>query len=104
MPSCLWKGFSSSRSCPARGTPSQSRTARRPRMRPELEALESRLLAATDVWSGLSTSTNHWSDSQNWQGGIVPSPNDDLVFPGGAQLPQNFNDLSGGGPAGAALF
>jgi autotransporter-associated beta strand protein len=73
----------------------------RPAFRPRLEALETRLLPATDVWTGLGFDiNNHWTTPSNWKGNVAPTPGDDLVFPAGATQLINFNDFIGstGGP------
>src|SRR4029077_17172993 len=61
--------------------------------RPRIEALEERLLLATDTWTG-TTGNAFWSYAANWDHG-VPSPGDDLVFPVTTLLPL-INDLSPG--------
>jgi autotransporter-associated beta strand protein len=37
--------------------------------------------AATRTWSGLSVTTDLWSDTANWSNGTVPGAGDDVVFP-----------------------
>src|SRR5438128_7395476 len=82
----------------------RSRANRRPaRMpasffRPRLEQLESRVVPAPIVWTGNSSSDNSWTDPQNWQGNLVPSVGDDLIFPGGAKQTHSTNTFTGGGP------
>jgi fibronectin-binding autotransporter adhesin len=52
----------------------------------------------------LSATSANWSDSANWQGGIVPGTGDDIVFPGGALQLTNFNDFSAAGPFNSITF
>src|SRR5262245_56207574 len=52
------------------------------------------LQAATDTWTGGSSSGNNWSDSANW-GGTAPSPGDFLNFSGSTRTSPN-NDYSSG--------
>lgn len=56
-----------------------------------LERLEDRTAPATAVWTGAGYD-NFWSSAGNWQGNVVPSTGDDLVFPVASQL-NIFNDL-----------
>lgn len=37
-------------------------------------------LQVGDVWSGASGTTTNWSDTGNWNGGIVPGAADDVLF------------------------
>jgi autotransporter-associated beta strand protein len=62
--------------------------------KPRLEALEGRLLLATDTWSGAGLN-NFWSNGANW-GGTAPSAGDTLIFPTGAARTANMNDLTPG--------
>jgi hypothetical protein len=48
--------------------------------RPRLEPLEGRILLATDVWTGLSKTSDAWSDRFNWKGNIAPLSGDTVVF------------------------
>jgi autotransporter-associated beta strand protein len=64
----------------------RSRSKRRPTIwrrltcLPWLEPLEARVAFSVRTWTGLGV--NHlWSNPNNWQGGIVPVADDDLVFP-----------------------
>src|SRR5947208_16819352 len=66
----------------------RSRSQQNPKrsQRPWVELLEVRELLATATWTGLSTTSNNWSDGNNWSVGptgqhIAPTTNDDLVFP-----------------------
>lgn len=61
--------------------------------RPILEALEDRSVPTAVFWTGLG-SDSFWSNSGNWQSNIVPSNNDDIFFPGGANRQTNTNDIS----------
>jgi hypothetical protein len=50
--------------------------------RPELEALEDRLLLTGATWTGAGCPSNcNWSNSANWANGQVPSGSDELTFP-----------------------
>src|ERR1700722_6552797 len=54
----------------------------RPRLRPRLEELETRLAPATFIWTGAGLNAN-WSTAANWQGSIAPKASDgldDLIF------------------------
>src|SRR6516162_229484 len=69
--------------------------SRQPSYRPRIEALEERLLLASDTWTGASSDQNgNWSDPANWNNG-VPNPGDDLVFPFETLQPLT-NDLTPG--------
>ncbi|MFO0910374.1 MAG: Ig-like domain repeat protein [Isosphaeraceae bacterium] len=46
------------------------------------------------TWTGAG-GTDHWSDPNNWQSGLVPQPGDNLVFPAGAAQLNNYNDFGG---------
>src|SRR5262245_53683225 len=54
---------------------------------------------ATDrTWSGSSGIDNNWMTPGNWQGGVAPSPGDNLIFPiriGGSNL-TNYNNFPDG--------
>ncbi len=65
-------------------------------IRPELEALEDRLLPATAIWSGASLVNSNWSTPQNWQANIAPSSGADLVFPAGAAQQSSVDDFPSG--------
>jgi autotransporter-associated beta strand protein len=52
--------------------------------------------STTDIWTGASTISNHWSDPANWAADAAPKKNDDLVFPAGAKQLTNVDDLIGG--------
>src|SRR5947209_20087847 len=70
------------------GEASSTRSPRRSRrpthaLRPRGEVLEARLVLSTRTWSGLGIDTN-WTTAANWRQGLVPSANDDLVFPAGS--------------------
>ena len=54
-------------------------------VRLSLEFLEDRVLLAVRFWTGLSTTDSNWSDPANWAGSVAPMPDDQLVFPSGAQ-------------------
>src|SRR5262245_40436521 len=75
-----------------------TRTMRR--VRPSLEALETRLAPATRVWDGGGV-TNNWSDRFNWDADVAPANNDDLVFPDRSAVSvdptslNNSNNISG---------
>src|SRR5581483_5659293 len=61
----------------------RSRRAARSSERPAplaAEALEDRVAPAVRVWTGLGPDTN-WATAANWQGGVVPQAEDNLVFP-----------------------
>jgi hypothetical protein len=53
----------------------------KPTFRPELEALELKLLLSNHVWTGHG-SDDHWSNDANWDTG-QPGPGDTAVFNGG---------------------
>ena len=38
--------------------------------------------AANRTWTGTSGIDNNWMTPGNWQGGVAPSPGDNLIFPG----------------------
>jgi autotransporter-associated beta strand protein len=57
--------------------------------RPQLEALEERLLLFTNTWTGLG-GTPFWSNPANWDTGTIPETGDDLV------LGSSTNDLTPG--------
>jgi autotransporter-associated beta strand protein len=63
--------------------------------RPDLETLETRVVPATRTWTGLGAN-DLWTTGANWQGAVAPSPNDDLVFPAGAQRLTNTDNFSAG--------
>jgi fibronectin-binding autotransporter adhesin len=46
----------------------------------------------TRTWSGAGTNA-FWSTPANWIGGVIPSPGDNLLFPGSAARVVNTNDL-----------
>ena len=49
-----------------------------------VEQLEKRVMLAVDVWSGGNVSVDeNWSDPKNWQSGVAPQADDNLVFPAG---------------------
>src|SRR6185369_12590149 len=60
-----------------------------------LERLEDRSLLAQMIWSGAG-GTNVWSNPANWQGNLVPQPDDNLVFPQNATVFTSTNDLAAG--------
>ncbi len=73
---------------------------RRLSYRPRVEALEDRILLATDVWTGAAYPNQNWSNAANWTNG-VPNVGDDLVFgyssgPDQSQNPVSINDLAPG--------
>src|SRR6516162_1207090 len=77
----------------------RTKSPARPRaaFRPAFEHLEDRVIPATRVWSGASLASANWNDTANWVGGVAPTTNDDLVFPGGgAQASSSNNDITGG--------
>ncbi|MGP0066705.1 MAG: Calx-beta domain-containing protein [Isosphaeraceae bacterium] len=47
------------------------------------------------TWSGKGSDAD-WSDPNNWQGGVVPSAGDALIFPAGALQTTSINDLGFG--------
>jgi hypothetical protein len=54
---------------------------RRNAFRPGLENCEKRKLLSTVVWTGADAASDaKWSDSDNWEGGVVPSVGDTVVF------------------------
>ncbi len=59
----------------------------------------STLLATLRTWTGASPLNNFWMTGQNWSGGVVPSPGDDLAFPTNASRTTSFNNF----PAGTAF-
>jgi autotransporter-associated beta strand protein len=67
------------------------RKARRLSYRPQLEALEERLLLFTNTWTGLG-GTPFWSNPANWDTGTIPETGDDLVFANASTT----NDLTPG--------
>jgi autotransporter-associated beta strand protein len=80
----------------------QSRAARRFSYRPCLELLEHRLAPAVHTWTGASIIfpniiSPNWSDAANWAEG-APSAGESgvqLIFPAGAALTANINDITG---------
>ena len=87
----LWNGWKLVRKRTRRGG---KRAARQSQFRPVVEALEGRVLLATQLWSGASSFNSNWSTAANWVGNVVPSVGDDLVFPGGASRPSSTNDFA----------
>ncbi|MFN4261501.1 MAG: beta strand repeat-containing protein, partial [Gemmataceae bacterium] len=61
----------------------------------ELERLEDRLAPATAVWTG-AAGDGMWTNPVNWNGGVAPSPGDDLVFPNGVAILTTTNDFATG--------
>jgi autotransporter-associated beta strand protein len=70
--------------------------------RPRLEVLEDRCVPSTFEWVGASTTSNLWSDAQNWEllsstgtqlGHAVPGAGADLQFPAGQQQLTNVDNL-----------
>lgn len=59
------------------------------------ERLEERIVLAA-VWTGAGTDYPGWDDPDNWVGGVVPSPGDDLVFPDEAVRKESINTLGSG--------
>jgi uncharacterized repeat protein (TIGR01451 family) len=62
-----------------------------------LETLEDRLTPATHTWTGASTSSPHWSDPGNWNGGAPQPGESNVVLNFGAQgalQKQNFDDIA----------
>jgi len=51
-----------------------------------LEPLEARSLLSAISWTGMGTDTL-WSNSDNWSGGVVPGPADDVLIDAGAANP-----------------
>src|ERR1700688_1138381 len=71
--------------------------------RPRLELLEHRLAPAVHTWTGDSIiyppfiPSPNWSDPANWAEGAPPSAGESgvqLIFPAGAALIANINDIS----------
>ena len=60
-----------------------------------IEALESRVLLAADLWTGAGGNSN-WTTGANWASGVAPRPGDDLIFPTGAAQTTNNNDFAAG--------
>jgi autotransporter-associated beta strand protein len=56
--------------------------------------------AATRTWTGGGTTT-HWSDPNNWSGGVAPNPGDSLVFGPSASSFTSTNDFAAGTAFGA---
>nr|MBA2480100.1 hypothetical protein [Planctomycetota bacterium] len=50
--------------------------------------------AGAATWSGLSATSDNWSDSTNWQGGTFPTGTDSIVFPAAAPRSTNVNDIA----------
>lgn len=60
-----------------------------------LELLECRIAPAIRTWvGGAAGNTNlNWSNAANWQGGVAPTNNDDIVFPAGTINRITNNDI-----------
>jgi autotransporter-associated beta strand protein len=58
---------------------------------------------ATRTWTG-GGSTSHWSDANNWSGGVAPNPGDSLVFPASATSFTSTNDFAAGTAFNAVTF
>ena len=52
--------------------------------------------AQTSTWSGASGASGNWTDTNNWVGGIAPSPGHVLRFPAGAARTINTNNFTAG--------
>ncbi len=83
--------------------PTRLSASRRNRRTPLfLEALESRLAPATDVWTGAAAAAGlpspdaSWSNPQNWVGNAAPNPGDDLVFASAPASLASNNDFAPG--------
>src|SRR5262245_6597926 len=68
--------------------------------RPRLELLESRLAPAVHTWTGGGGANNHWSDADNWSGGVPTAgeSNVSLIFSAGLSdgpLTETNNDITG---------
>lgn len=65
------------------------------RFRPHFESLEERDLLATVTWMGSTGpgANANWTNGANWQGGIAPTPGDELVFPATATTFVSNNDF-----------
>ena len=87
-----WLNYWLKLASPSTRSPRRSRRPT-PALRPRGEALEARLVLSTRTWSGLGIDTN-WTTAANWQQGLVPSANDDLVFPAGSLKRSNNNDFA----------
>jgi autotransporter-associated beta strand protein len=61
-------------------------------IRLQVEALECRLAPAVHLWTGGGT-TNLWSDTGNWVGGVPNELDAVVVFPGATPHLSNFDDL-----------
>jgi len=58
---------------------SRRRATRRPGFRPNLEGLEDRQVPAVVHWTG-AAGDNQWLTAGNWNGGQLPTANDDVVI------------------------
>src|SRR4051794_25943020 len=65
------------------------------RTRPQVSALEERIVFSTRIWTGLGADAN-WATPGNWAGGVAPQADDNLVFAAGAAGKSNTNDFAAG--------
>src|SRR5262245_45087749 len=63
--------------------------------RPQVEALEDRMLLATDTWTSAGGTPN-WSNPANWDTGHAPAAGDDLLFGPSNTKIDTTNDLTPG--------
>jgi autotransporter-associated beta strand protein len=68
-------------------------------------AIPATAAADTRTWSGAAGPVNNqWTIGANWQGGVAPVANDDLVFPAGAVHSVTANNFPAGTTFGSITF